>query len=263
MLGQHGMISWSNDDKTCYETALEIIDRARPTSSGTTRARRPSAARSTRRSPTQRRREILAEILPWLRGQVSTERRFIGTVQDDEKMLRFVNSVDAPRLAELGTSCPDHFLRTKIKPLFRRLESRRPATSTALQVVAAGRGRSVSQGLRGLLRAVQARQLAGDARPEPDGRAHPRARHDRLGQGQERVARHRGVLQLRHRGHARRRGDRQVHRAGPAGGLRHRVLAARGGEAQAHAGREGARPPGRRRRSAPARASARKRRTAS
>jgi rhamnulose-1-phosphate aldolase/alcohol dehydrogenase len=42
----------------------------------------------------------------------------VGTVQDDEKMLRFVNSVDGPRLAELGTSCPDHFLRTKIKPLF-------------------------------------------------------------------------------------------------------------------------------------------------
>ena len=43
---------------------------------------------------------------------------FIATVQDDEKILRFVNSHDAPRLAELGTSCPDHFLRTKIKPLY-------------------------------------------------------------------------------------------------------------------------------------------------
>jgi rhamnulose-1-phosphate aldolase/alcohol dehydrogenase len=53
-----------------------------------------------------------------LRGQVSQQRRFIGTVQDDEKILRFVNSKDAPRLAELGTSCPDHFLRTKIKPLY-------------------------------------------------------------------------------------------------------------------------------------------------
>ena len=45
-------------------------------------------------------------------------KRFVGTVQDDERMLRFVNSVDGPRLAALGTSCPDHFLRTKIKPLF-------------------------------------------------------------------------------------------------------------------------------------------------
>jgi len=61
---------------------------------------------------------LIAEIIPWLRGQVSSERRFVGTVQDDPKMLRFAGSVDGPRLANLGTSCPDHFLRTKIKPLF-------------------------------------------------------------------------------------------------------------------------------------------------
>src|SRR6516225_4613252 len=65
-----------------------------------------------------RRREVFAAILPWLRGQVSQKNRFIGTIQDDENILRFVNSSDAPRLAELGTSCPDHFLRTKIKPLY-------------------------------------------------------------------------------------------------------------------------------------------------
>ncbi len=47
-----------------------------------------------------------------------TTATLVATVQDDPKMLRFVNSVDGPRLAELGTSCPDHFLRTKIKPLF-------------------------------------------------------------------------------------------------------------------------------------------------
>jgi rhamnose utilization protein RhaD (predicted bifunctional aldolase and dehydrogenase) len=64
------------------------------------------------------RRAAFAKILPWLRGQVSQKARFIGTIQDDETIRRFVNSHDAPRLAELGTSCPDHFLRTKIKPLY-------------------------------------------------------------------------------------------------------------------------------------------------
>ncbi len=71
---------------------------------------------------------MLAEILPWLRGQVSQYKRFVGTVQDDDAILRFVNSHDAPRLAELGTSCPDHFLRTKIKPLYRRLGPAEPRT---------------------------------------------------------------------------------------------------------------------------------------
>ena len=57
-------------------------------------------------------------LLPWLRGQVSSSNRLVATIQSDSNILRFVNSKDAPRLAELGTSCPDHFLRTKIKPLF-------------------------------------------------------------------------------------------------------------------------------------------------
>jgi rhamnulose-1-phosphate aldolase/alcohol dehydrogenase len=66
----------------------------------------------------EKRNEVFSVILPWLRGQVSQQKRFIATIQDDEMILRFVNSSDAPRLAGLGTSCPDHFLRTKIKPLY-------------------------------------------------------------------------------------------------------------------------------------------------
>ena len=62
--------------------------------------------------------EILYDLLPWLRGQISKVKRFIGTVQSDGPIQQFVNSRDAGRLAELGTSCPDHFLRTKIKPLY-------------------------------------------------------------------------------------------------------------------------------------------------
>ncbi len=82
------------------------------------RARRLSAARNIRSLPDAERNKVLYAILPWLRGQVSKAKRFIGTVQSDATILRFVNSHDAPRLAELGTSCPDHFLRTKIKPLY-------------------------------------------------------------------------------------------------------------------------------------------------
>ena len=68
--------------------------------------------------PEKVRRQVFAKLLPWLRGKVGQQKRFIGTIQDDAAILRFVNSKDAGRLAELGTSCPDHFLRTKIKPLY-------------------------------------------------------------------------------------------------------------------------------------------------
>src|SRR5690606_8052486 len=68
--------------------------------------------------PEAERRAALVALLPWLRGRVSRTRRVVATVQTDDAILEFVNANDAPRLAELGTSCPDHFLRTRIKPLY-------------------------------------------------------------------------------------------------------------------------------------------------
>src|SRR4051812_44569908 len=118
LLGHHGMSSWNNDDKTCYETALEIIDRAAAYIEEHDRGAETFGGQKHESLPEADRQRMQAEIIPWLRGQVSVDKRFVGTVQDDERMLRFVNSQDGPRLAGLGTSCPDHFLRTKIKPLF-------------------------------------------------------------------------------------------------------------------------------------------------
>jgi rhamnulose-1-phosphate aldolase/alcohol dehydrogenase len=118
VLGHHGMSSWSNDDKTCYETALEIIDRVTQYIEARDKGAQTFGGQKHRALSDEERRRALVELLPWLRGQLSAGRRVVATVQDDSKMLRFLNSVEGPRLAELGTSCPDHFLRTKIKPLF-------------------------------------------------------------------------------------------------------------------------------------------------
>ena len=122
MMGQHGFISWADDDKACYELTLSMIERAAEFIEEKYRAKGGDATAfggpACRALDVNERHATFAAILPWLRGQVSREKRFVGTIQDDEKTLRFVNSKDAPRLAELGTSCPDHFLRTKIKPLY-------------------------------------------------------------------------------------------------------------------------------------------------
>ena len=122
MMGQHGFISWDNNDKACYELTLRLIEKAAQYIEDKYEAKGGDAkafgGQKYQTLPEEQRRDTFAKILPWLRGQVSQQKRFIGTIQDDEKILRFVNSADAPRLAELGTSCPDHFLRTKIKPLY-------------------------------------------------------------------------------------------------------------------------------------------------
>ena len=122
MMGQHGFISWDDNDKACYELTLSFIEQAAEFIESKYQAKGGDAkafggAKYQTLEPTAR-HSTLAAILPWLRGQVGKEKRMVGTIQDDAKILRFVNSNEAPRLAELGTSCPDHFLRTKIKPLY-------------------------------------------------------------------------------------------------------------------------------------------------
>ncbi len=122
MMAQHGFISWDDDPKQCYLRTLGFIERASQyiekkyaEKGGDAKA---FGGAKFHALPPEQRGEVFAAILPWLRGRVSQPKRFIATLQDDEKILRFVNGADAPRLAELGTSCPDHFLRTKIKPLY-------------------------------------------------------------------------------------------------------------------------------------------------
>jgi rhamnulose-1-phosphate aldolase/alcohol dehydrogenase len=142
MMGQHGFISWDNEEKACYTYTLDCIEKATAFIEAKYQAKGGDAAafggaKYATLTPEQR-RATFAAILPWFRGQVSKAKRLIGTVQDDEKILRFVNSKDAARLAELGTSCPDHFLRTKIKPLYVDWNPQAEDTAALKQKLAAG-----------------------------------------------------------------------------------------------------------------------------
>ena len=135
IMGQHGLINWGETGRECYERSLQLIERAAAAIEERVAANGgeekifggPRHGALTEEIRTK----IWSRLLPWLRGQVSRSRRFIATVQDDEKILRFVDSQDAPRLAELGTSCPDHFLRTKIKPLYVTLDEVPPKLEEA------------------------------------------------------------------------------------------------------------------------------------
>ncbi|SMO53976.1 bifunctional rhamnulose-1-phosphate aldolase/short-chain dehydrogenase [Gracilimonas mengyeensis] len=118
ILGGHGLINWADDDQECYELSLELINKAAAYLEEHELGEEAFGGAKFESLAKDKRREVFGEVLPFLRGQVSQQNQFIGTIQDDETTLQFINSKDAPRLAELGTSCPDHFLRTKIKPLY-------------------------------------------------------------------------------------------------------------------------------------------------
>jgi rhamnulose-1-phosphate aldolase/alcohol dehydrogenase len=118
VMGQHGLINWADDDKSCYELTLTLIEKAARYIEQRDKGDKAFGGQKYQSIDEQTRAAILVKLLPKLRGMVSQQNRFIGTVHVTQDVLQFVNSVDAPRLAEIGTSCPDHFLRTKIKPLY-------------------------------------------------------------------------------------------------------------------------------------------------
>ena len=136
------------------------------TSPTTTSTRAPSAEPSTARRGSRSARRRWWRSCPGCAAGLSQQQRFIGTVDSREEVLQFVNSQDAARLAELGTSCPDHFPADQDQAAVRRLgpDRRRPGQA---QAAAGGRPREVPRGLQALLRGVQEARLAGHAGPEP------------------------------------------------------------------------------------------------
>lgn len=118
ILGAHGLINWADDGKECYELSLTLVEKAARYLEKHGQGDAAFGGAKYQPLSDEQREAVLVAVLPVLRGWVSQQRRFVSTVQADEAILRFVNSHNAPRLAELGTSCPDHFLRTKIKPLY-------------------------------------------------------------------------------------------------------------------------------------------------
>ncbi len=117
-MGQHGLINWADNDKDCYELTLNLIEKAGKYIKSKDKGENTFGGQKFGTIDEETAKRLTVELLPYLRGEVSQQKRFIGTVHRDEAVLEFVNSKDAPRLAEIGTSCPDHFLRTKIKPMY-------------------------------------------------------------------------------------------------------------------------------------------------
>jgi len=115
MLAGHGIICWADSAKACYEHTIGLIAAAADYLNGKL-AEKPAFG-GQRIEPRPDRAAIAADLMPRLRGLMTGARRKLGHWSDDVEALEFVGSVDFERLAAIGTSCPDHFLRTKIAPL--------------------------------------------------------------------------------------------------------------------------------------------------
>ncbi|PQA74917.1 bifunctional rhamnulose-1-phosphate aldolase/short-chain dehydrogenase [Brucella oryzae] len=117
VLESHGLFTWANDAKTCYETTLAIINKAIEWLDRKTAGKPAFGGAVAQSLPVSERRAIAARLMPEIRGLIGKEERKLGHFDDQDAVLEFVNSKELRPLAALGTSCPDHFLRTKIRPL--------------------------------------------------------------------------------------------------------------------------------------------------
>ena len=118
MLGSHGLFTWGDTSYACYVNTLEVVEKCAAyieTNLGKKRA--VFGGQKIAALSQKDRFKQAAMLAPVLRGLCSSHQRMIGHFADDERVLEFINSNDLERLAPMGTSCPDHFLRTKISPL--------------------------------------------------------------------------------------------------------------------------------------------------
>lgn len=118
MLGSHGLFTWGNTAYESYLNTLEVIEKCAEYLERNYGKKRPVFGGMNIKSlPKEDRLKQAAALAPTLRGLCSGKTRMVGHFTDDERVLEFTNSHDLARLAPMGTSCPDHFLRTKISPL--------------------------------------------------------------------------------------------------------------------------------------------------
>ncbi|MER2510371.1 MAG: bifunctional rhamnulose-1-phosphate aldolase/short-chain dehydrogenase [Amaricoccus sp.] len=117
VLESHGLFTWADDARHCYETTLEIINTAAEWLADRTADVPAFGGLRVQPLPAAERRAVAARLMPVIRGLISKERYKVGHFDDQGAVLDFVGSNALGDLAPLGTSCPDHFLRTKIRPL--------------------------------------------------------------------------------------------------------------------------------------------------
>ncbi len=118
MLGSHGLFTWGDTAYDCYINSLEVIEKcAAYIEENVAKNGSVFGGQKIQSLEKEQRLSQAAALAPILRGYCSSKTKMIGHFTDSEKVLEFINSNDLDRLAPMGTSCPDHFLRTKISPL--------------------------------------------------------------------------------------------------------------------------------------------------
>ena len=126
ILESHGLFTWGDTPKECYETTISVINQAIEWFERRSEGLAIFGGEVVKSLDAKERRAIAAKLMPKIRGLISEKSHKLGHFDDSAAVLEFVNSRDLRPLAALGTSCPDHFLRTKIRPLVIEFDPAKP-----------------------------------------------------------------------------------------------------------------------------------------
>ncbi len=134
VLESHGLFTWADDAKACYELTIDTINRAIAWFERETAGKAAFGGEIVAPLPRERRRAIAAKLMPEIRGLIGDGEPKVGHFDDSDAVLEFVGSKRLDELAALGTSCPDHFLRTKIWPIVLRLDGKDQVAGLEAQI---------------------------------------------------------------------------------------------------------------------------------
>ncbi|MEE9439436.1 MAG: bifunctional rhamnulose-1-phosphate aldolase/short-chain dehydrogenase [Saprospiraceae bacterium] len=135
ILGGHGLFTWGDNAKDCYYSSLDAIEKAAVYLAKAYKKKSVFGKEKVKSLKPADRLKQVAKVAPILRGLASSKASMIGHFSDDSRVMEFVNSTRLSNLAPLGTSCPDHFLRTKIKPLVLKLKPNQEIDGKAMTVI--------------------------------------------------------------------------------------------------------------------------------
>jgi rhamnulose-1-phosphate aldolase/alcohol dehydrogenase len=136
ILESHGLFTWGDTPKDCYETTIATINQAIEWFEKNTAGKPVFGGTAVTSLDAPARRAIAGKLMPKIRGLISEDSHKLGHFDDSAAVLEFVNSKNLRPLAALGTSCPDHFLRTKIRPLVIEFDPAKPDVDAVIAKLA-------------------------------------------------------------------------------------------------------------------------------
>ncbi|MEO8611804.1 MAG: bifunctional aldolase/short-chain dehydrogenase [Chloroflexota bacterium] len=118
VMGKHGLTTWGPDAKTCYDKSISMVQEAEDYIKAKSKGKKVFGGVSAKALKPAQRKEIAAQVMPIIRGAVSSERSSILSFDDADDVIEFVGYERSPEVSQMGAACPDHLVHVKRKPLF-------------------------------------------------------------------------------------------------------------------------------------------------